>query len=290
MKSNTAHLPVCSPFDGARTLALPVPVKRAKTGPDRDVDKITKKLAVGRATTGTIEAVQEAVALLALAGRFEDALRILKPLAGSPKSVVRLVTDAWDTTYFRRRFHLLAAVTATPALRKKLAISTRDAIEDVRSERERHAQNRAHYRADPGSYYGADEPTTRALAAVLAHREADDQHSALAAARALVAMTTGHWTIKLEHLRLAAEMAFAAGEEAEAIAFTARAAAENREGSHGARWDELETLLETEASAHALARGAFRSVNLDDAGAAALVKAVEEFLGVVLEPSAGKAE
>src|SRR5262245_52996260 len=136
-------------------------MKRAKPGTNREVDKVLKKLALGRATTGTVDATQEATALLVLAGRFDEALRISKRLAGAPKSVYRLVTDAWDTSYFPLHFHLLAAATASPAMMKELGLSAKDIAADVAAERARFANNRAHHRAEPGSYMYANRKTTK---------------------------------------------------------------------------------------------------------------------------------
>jgi hypothetical protein len=248
----------------------------------RELEKLTKKIAGGRATTGAVQAVHDAAALLALGHCFDDALRIFRRLAESPKEIVRLATDAWDTTYFRRPYHQLAAVAATAAMREELALSTSDMASDVEEEQKEFRTQRAYYLQDPGSSYGATPATTKMVEAMARHLDAGKPRAALEIGRKLVESEVEHWTLRLENLLLAADVAHAAGEEQEALRSMARAAETNREGSYGLRSEELRILLSFEFSARGLARGELGGVELAPEVVAQLVSAVGDFFGRIL--------
>ncbi len=144
--------------------------------------------------------------------------------------------------------------------------------------------NRAHLLAEPGMSYGADAKSTKMVSAIAVQLAQGAPGKALALGRQLVTLPIEQWTLRLEYLRLAADLAFAAGEEKEAVELMARAAEEDRQGSYGSRWAPLELLLQTEESARAFGRGEFRVATLGDEQAAALVTAVDAFLHAILGP------
>lgn len=252
-------------------------VTKASSPAERELERGLKKIATGRATEGTIGALMEAAALLALGGYFAESLRLLRQLASSSKRVIRLVYEDGDATPILENFHALAAVTASPSLKKELAVPERDLAHATEERKTQFASQRAYFLENPDSQHGVSEEATlrvREMAALLAKGR---PRAALELGRQLVACPADHWTAELEQLLLTAQVAFDADERAEALQLVSRAAELSRE-AYDQRWDELTVLLSFEPSALALARGDLTALTLERGLVDRLVSAAFELL------------
>ena len=262
--------------------------KTTATVANKDAEKLIAKLARSRGTASGYEAVVDAAAVLAMGGALPEALLCLHRVWACPESVHRLLVEGRDAkansfaTWMYKKLGAWAAPTETARL---LSVSEGALHAEVRAEELRLRDNLESYLARPTDWEMDRTPATKKaltlLRALAAARERPVE--AMPKGRALLELEASHHHNQLQRRQIVADVAFAAGQHAEAFAIIKTAAQDARRVYNILR-EELEVLLFFEWSGRALAEGKLGFPVLERAVATALVASVREFFSRVAEP------
>jgi predicted DNA-binding WGR domain protein len=269
---------------------------RAARAANRDVEKLIKKIAGGRPTAGTYEAVIDAAALLALGGHVPSALESFHLLWLSPERVHRLLVageDARDDSHATHLYRKLGARAAAAETARALGISKAQLLAKVEEGEKELRSTLKSYRDELREWgTGKRKDVAKALELLRTFersRQRGAPDEALALALELLERGEPHPYELLRRRLIVADLAFAAGAKAEARQFIKRAAEAEREETDTI-YSSLEVLLSFEWSALALLRGELALAPLDEGAAKRLFVTIRELFAGASGPSASKVE